>query len=269
MAANTSEKGTNPKKCFIITPMGKEGTPARREMESVINFSLLPALEQAGGFKSDDVVSPFSFPRVGNIDVQIIDSILESDLIIANLTDLNPNVMYELAIGHFAGKPTILISRDIDSIPFDIKSEYVIDYTNDIGGGDALKEKIMQAVKNAIASGGKPQNIIQQAIERQVAKGLLNLMSLSFGHEQIQYKALRDKQMTIEIPCGSIRTKAQIYDIVNPLLADRTMEQTVDETAPGKLTIELKSYTMLQLTYFLEQVQSVFPDATTSSNILA
>ena len=49
----------------------------------------------------------------------VITEILESDLIVADLTFLNPNVFYELGIAHSVEKPVIPIAHCETKLPFD------------------------------------------------------------------------------------------------------------------------------------------------------
>ena len=70
----------------------------------------------------------FEFSNAGDEDNQqniladIITPIYNADIILADLTGLNPNVMYELGIAHSFNKKTIVITRDeISMLPFDLK----------------------------------------------------------------------------------------------------------------------------------------------------
>lgn len=57
-----------------------------------------------------------------NILADIVKPIFDADIILADLTGLNPNVMYELGIAHTLRKKTIVITRDnLDCLPFDLK----------------------------------------------------------------------------------------------------------------------------------------------------
>lgn len=57
-----------------------------------------------------------------NILSDIIEPIYKADIIIADLTGLNPNVMYELGIAHTFNKKTIVITKDdLSDLPFDLK----------------------------------------------------------------------------------------------------------------------------------------------------
>lgn len=77
----------------------------------------------------------FEFTNAGdegnqqNILQDIIQPIYEADMIIADLTGLNPNVMYELGLAHSFNKKTIIITKDdIAKLPFDLKQYRVKDY---------------------------------------------------------------------------------------------------------------------------------------------
>ena len=59
----------------------------------------------------------------------IIRGICEADLIVAELTSLNPNVLYELGIAHGLNKPTILLTQSIEDVPFDLRSYRIISYS--------------------------------------------------------------------------------------------------------------------------------------------
>ncbi len=81
---------------------------------------------------SDD----FEFSHAGDEDNQqniladIIPPIYSADIVLADLTGLNPNVMYELGIAHSFNKKTIMITRDeLSSLPFDLKQYRAKDYS--------------------------------------------------------------------------------------------------------------------------------------------
>lgn len=56
--------------------------------------------------------------------------IYNADVILADLSGLNPNVMYELGIAHSLNKKTIVITRDdLETLPFDLKQYRAKDYS--------------------------------------------------------------------------------------------------------------------------------------------
>ena len=93
-------------KCFIITPVGNENDEIRRHVDGIIDAVIIPVL------KDYQIDVPHRITNMGSITKQIIRSIYESDLVIANLTTANPNVMYEQAFRHAVGKPVITIAEE-------------------------------------------------------------------------------------------------------------------------------------------------------------
>ncbi len=105
------------KRCFIISPIGAEGTEVREHADDVFEFIIKPAMEKCGfdAYRSDQLNEP------GRISKQMFDAILGDDLCIAVLTGYNPNVFYELAIAQFAGRPVVMMIEKGNMLPFDIK----------------------------------------------------------------------------------------------------------------------------------------------------
>ena len=126
------------KKCFVVTPIGNNDTEIRRHIEGIIDQAITPAL----GEKYDIDVAHRNY-EIGSINDRVIKCIFNSDLVIANLTGLNPNVMFELAIRYSFGKPALVIAEKGTKLPFDINDENVIFYINDPAGAFELKEKII------------------------------------------------------------------------------------------------------------------------------
>ncbi|PHG61482.1 hypothetical protein [Bacillus wiedmannii] len=122
------------KTCFIITPIGDDQSDIRRAADGVIDAVIIPELTKIG-FSEENIKVAHRMANPGSINQQVIEHILESDLAIANLTTLNPNVMYELAIRHAVRKPVIqLIQKGTKKLPFDIIEERTIFYENDMSG---------------------------------------------------------------------------------------------------------------------------------------
>ncbi|MBA2851164.1 hypothetical protein HNP86_001295 [Methanococcus maripaludis] len=117
--------------CFIITPIGQADSADRRNAEGLIKSTIRPALEKLG-FTKIDAAHEISTP--GSISSQIFSRLIDDDLVVANLTGLNPNVMYELAVRHAVAKPVIHICEKGTKLPFDIQDQRTIEYTNDMFG---------------------------------------------------------------------------------------------------------------------------------------
>lgn len=87
-------------------------------------------------------------PKAGLITTQIINLIIESPLVIADLTGGNPNVFYELAIRHATRKPYIQIIAKGEKIPFDIGSVRTVEVDHgDLDSVEEAKSQIISWIK--------------------------------------------------------------------------------------------------------------------------
>lgn len=136
---NQESKDNSKKKCFFITPIGKDGSIEFKKMTALLDNVINPVLK---GFDYDSVVA-HEIQKIGSIGDQVFESIKDSSLVIANLTGLNPNVMYETAVAHSFAKPTIMIMErsDEERLPFDLLGDRAVFFDNTIEGtGNLIKE---------------------------------------------------------------------------------------------------------------------------------
>jgi hypothetical protein len=59
----------------------------------------------------------------------IVKGIAEATLIVADVTGLNENVLYELGLAHALGKRVVMITQDISGLPFDLRAYRVNEYS--------------------------------------------------------------------------------------------------------------------------------------------
>ncbi len=113
------------------------------EFDSLYNF-IKNVFEDAGHtiFRTDDLL------HQQNILKDIVTSIYESDLIIADLTGLNANVFYELGLSHALKKNVLLLTQDISELPFDLRSYRVIEYSTHFSQVVVLKEKLLKIISD-------------------------------------------------------------------------------------------------------------------------
>lgn len=112
----TSEQAQFESTCFYIAPIGEEGSEARKHSDLFLGSFVEPAVEEFGL----TVVRADAIDKPGIITRQIIDYVMRSRIVIADLSYHNPNVFYELALRHAVKLPIVQIARLADRIPFDI-----------------------------------------------------------------------------------------------------------------------------------------------------
>src|SRR5919109_2236063 len=104
--------------CFFISPIGAENSEHRRHSDAILSSYVEKAL--AAVEPKLRVVRADKITQPGMITKQVLEYLMKSRLVVADLSFHNPNVFYELALRHATGKPTVHLIRAQDRIPFDI-----------------------------------------------------------------------------------------------------------------------------------------------------
>ena len=156
------------KKAFIVTPIGGADSATRRAADGLISSVLKPLLTELGY----ETYVAHEISLTGSISRQVIEHILEDDLVIANLSELNPNVMYELAVRHCTGKPVVAIAEQGTRLPFDIADERTVFYTNDMRGVVELAPALRNAIQMSVAKSEQDNPVLRVRQHRALMESL-------------------------------------------------------------------------------------------------
>ena len=77
-----------------------------------------------------------------NIVHEIWAAILAAKAVIADCTSRNANVFYEIGLCHAVGRETLLVTQNVEDIPFDLRHLQFIEYTNSNKSLAALGERL-------------------------------------------------------------------------------------------------------------------------------
>ena len=131
--------------CFVISPIGQPGSAVRKHADFVLDGIVKPALGDTHQIERADQIQDS-----GLITPDIILRLRDSDLVLADLSTLNPNVFYELAVRHAYRKPTIHIASASTEILFDTSDQRIIFFSLD-------DWKSIEATRNSIKVSWPPK----------------------------------------------------------------------------------------------------------------
>jgi len=131
---------TQSKVVFVMMTFGEATNPLYRKVQEAC---------QAVGvrcFRADEI------EQAGRITPQILEAIASADAIVADIGDLNPNVMYELGYAD-ALKKEIIVLNSGSGAPFDLKDLRWIRY--EIGSLSAIADKLPRFLRNTLRLEGE------------------------------------------------------------------------------------------------------------------
>jgi hypothetical protein len=131
--------------CFVMMPFG--GWFDRYYQDIYV-----PAIKEAGlePVRADELFS------TGSVMEQTWDQIEKARVLLADLTDKNPNVFYELGLAHAAKKPVVFTAARIDDVPFDLRHLRVIVYeVREPEWASKLRKLITEYLRNTIKDPAK------------------------------------------------------------------------------------------------------------------
>ncbi len=165
MTSKKEGASVDSRKCFVVTPIGEEDTEIRRASTCLIEAAIRPVLEETGF----ETIIPHQLRNPGSITKQVIEHLLYDQLVIANLAGLNANVMYELAVRHASRLPIVTLAERGQVLPFDIRDQRTLFYSNDMLGAEELRPELARAIRDALTD-SHPDNPIYSVTDEKIIK---------------------------------------------------------------------------------------------------
>jgi len=146
--------------CFVIMPFSKSSDVHTNEYwDAHFDDFLKPLIEEIEG-----AVAFRSQALRGDILRQIITDLLNCPIVVADLTDLNANVFWELGVRQSFKHGTITIAEKGTRLPFDIDKKGTLFYSNSHSGNKKFKEQFKSAIDDCINNPQRPDSTVLEAL---------------------------------------------------------------------------------------------------------
>lgn len=131
----SGEFSLDPQLCFVLMPFAKD-------LQPLYDDHLRPTIERAGlrCERADEIRGTTA------ITTDIWERTNRARFLVADLTNQNANVFYELGLAHALGKDVILITQSMEFVPFDLKTIRCIVYDFKPRGMKELEEKLAKTL---------------------------------------------------------------------------------------------------------------------------
>ena len=150
-----------PLRCFVIMPFGEKRDADGKaiDFDAIYDELIAPAVSgpgfRAAGGPAIESVRCDRIDQAGWVHRQMIEAIHGSEVVVVDLSTLNPNVFYELGVRHaLKRRVTVLICRLGTATPFNLNGFKTIIYDASSPAGLAkARDAITRYVLNGLANG--------------------------------------------------------------------------------------------------------------------
>jgi len=218
----------NKKKCFVIMPFSDTQSCTEQKWTEIFEYIIKPAVEESGlGYKCERSVAERE-----NIIKGILEALNKANVVIADLTDKNPNVFYELGVRHTLANRTILIAQGEEHTPFDLRPYPVAFYSESPAKISEFKRDIKKKLEDIEKNPERSDNPVADFLkDRNVA-----LLSA-------------EKSTNVKKLCALVSELSRNITCVDELLNGVKESQQAREKSKGKFVVSPMRFsnTCLQL----------------------
>ena len=131
------------KTCFVVSPIGETDSEIRSNADKLFKYIISPVCESCGF----ELVRVDQINDSDSITQTIIDKLLSSELVIADISGHNPNVFFEMGYRKCTDKPIIHLKKKGETIPFDVNTVRTFEYDlTDLDNVEETKKRLEQTI---------------------------------------------------------------------------------------------------------------------------
>ena len=140
------------KHVFVACPIGGPNSPERRRSDKLLRHVIEPVCRELGL----EAIRADKLKRPGRITDQVTDHLESAAVVLADLTRLNPNVMFELGVRVGTQRSYVLLAKIGQTLPFDLKDLRTIFYSLDLDGAERTRLDLK----------GQPQAVLAESADK-------------------------------------------------------------------------------------------------------
>jgi len=146
---------------FVIMPFSSTATCTAKQWTEIYENLFKPAVEECG-YSCERAKS-----KTGSLIKSIIEKLQTSRIVLADITDRNPNVFYELGVRHSLSKRTIILAQGVQHVPSDLLGYWFIGYETTLGGVNPFKQEVRRLLNEISEDPDKSDNPVSDFLAQQ------------------------------------------------------------------------------------------------------
>ena len=204
------------KTCFVVSPIGETDSEIRSNADKLFKYIISPVCESCG-------FEPVRVDQINDSDSitqTIIDKLLSSELVIADISGHNPNVFFEMGYRKCTDKPIIHLKKKGETIPFDVNTVRTFEYDlTDLDNVEETKKRLEQTIgtfsfENKTNALGQDEENNKQLFFQSILTMLYQIQdSITELKEQINKKDTETIQATMQTSLNNAQ-KEESTDVV-------------------------------------------------------
>lgn len=166
------QRSEDMRKCFVVSPIGAEGSDTRINADKLFRYIIKPVCEAC----DFNPIRVDQLNDANSITQTIIEHLEDSDLVIADISEHNPNVFYEMGYRARTKKPMIHLKRKGENLPFDVNTIRTFEYDlTDLDNVEEIKQRLTKTIESFTYS-DNADTPIQEEVTDNVSTSILPVL---------------------------------------------------------------------------------------------
>ena len=186
------------KRCFVIMPFSDTEHHTNEYWTRHFKSYLKPLIEKSG-----EIEGSRSEPLRGDISSKIITDLVSSEIVVADLTDHNPNVFWELGVRQSFKYCTVTIAEKGTQIPFHFSHKGILFYNGEHLDNEEFEKSFLACLTDCINNPNEPDSPVLEVMggrgtlyglihKEEINRRLASLLEEVYGNEKILVKLYED-----------------------------------------------------------------------------